>query len=105
MLVSYTNAFPNGYFFFPPGLVFLRFELLTALVFLCLYLGDRDEEGFYYGLNLRGTNFLILCARLGGKNAPISDIHREEIPIPPNVMNGNTEVCFLYFELWNSFMI
>ncbi|CAK9320510.1 unnamed protein product [Citrullus colocynthis] len=65
MLVSYADAFPNG-----------------------------DEEGFYYGVNLRGTNFLILCARLGGKNAPISDIHREEISIPPNVMNGNSEDLF-----------
>ncbi|XP_022949679.1 probable hexokinase-like 2 protein [Cucurbita moschata] len=65
MLVSYADAFPNG-----------------------------DEEGFYYGVNLRGTNFLILCARLGGKNAPISDIHREEISIPSNVMNGNSEDLF-----------
>lgn len=54
--------------------------------------GGRDEEGFYYGVNLRGTNFLILCARLGRKNNPISNLNRVEIPIPSNLMAGTAKV-------------
>ncbi|KAM3756864.1 hypothetical protein ACB098_02G144600 [Castanea mollissima] len=41
-------------------------------------------KGLYNGVNLRGANFLILCARLGGKNKPLSDLHREEISFPSN---------------------
>lgn len=42
----------------------------------------------YYGVNLRRTNFLLLCAKLRGKNDPISDFHREEIHIPTNLLDG-----------------
>ncbi|KAL5556132.1 hypothetical protein UlMin_038368 [Ulmus minor] len=69
----------------------------TTLSMLVSYIGSLPtggEEGLYYGINLRGTNFLILCARLGGKNEPISDIHREEIPIPSNVMAATSKVLF-----------
>ncbi|KAJ6288256.1 hypothetical protein OIU76_024282 [Salix suchowensis] len=55
-----------------------------------------DERGLYYGVNLRGTNFLILCARLGGRNEPISDLLRKEISIPPNVLIGTSQELFDY---------
>uniref|UniRef100_A0A7N2R6T6 Phosphotransferase n=1 Tax=Quercus lobata TaxID=97700 RepID=A0A7N2R6T6_QUELO len=60
---------------------------------------DRDEEGLYYGVNLRGANFLILCARLGGKNKPLSDLRREEISFPSNVMLGTTQELFDFIAL------
>ncbi|KAL4644495.1 hypothetical protein ACB092_02G168800 [Castanea dentata] len=41
-------------------------------------------KGLYNGVNLRGANFLILCARLGGKNKHLSDLRREEISFPSN---------------------
>ncbi|KAL5064140.1 hypothetical protein RYX36_025877 [Vicia faba] len=46
----------------------------------------REEEGVFYGVNLQGTYLLILRARLGGKNMPISGLHREEISIPNAVL-------------------
>ena len=57
----------------------------------------RDEEGLYYGLNLRGSNFLILRARLEGRDKSISEMHREEISIPSNVMAGTSQVNFTDF--------
>lgn len=59
--------------------------------------GDRNEEGLYYGLNLRGSNFLILRARLGGKNRSISELQRKEVSIPSNVMGGTSQVNFTGF--------
>ncbi|KAM1175104.1 hypothetical protein ACFX19_028140 [Malus domestica] len=67
---------------------------LNMLVSYVAALPTGDEEGFYYGVNLRGTNFLILCARLGGKNNPISDLNREEIPIPSNLMAATAKELF-----------
>ncbi|XP_050205051.1 probable hexokinase-like 2 protein [Mercurialis annua] len=67
MLVSYATSLPNG-----------------------------DEKGQYYGLNLRGNNFLILCARLGGKDEPITDLHREEISIPSNLLLATSQELFDY---------
>ncbi|RDX70365.1 putative hexokinase-like 2 protein, partial [Mucuna pruriens] len=54
-------------------------------------LPQGDEEGFFYGVNLHGTHLLLLCARLGGKNMPISALQREEISIPDIVMAGTSE--------------
>ncbi|KAG5057634.1 hypothetical protein JHK86_012630 [Glycine max] len=51
-----------------------------------------DEEGFFYGVNLQGKHLLMLCARLGGKNKPISALQREEISIPDAVLAGASEV-------------
>ncbi|KAK6798270.1 hypothetical protein RDI58_005972 [Solanum bulbocastanum] len=57
---------------------------------------NGDEKCLFYGINLRGTNFIIVQARLGGRNAPmsriggrsepISNLYRQEIPIPPNII-------------------
>ncbi|XP_004289383.1 PREDICTED: probable hexokinase-like 2 protein [Fragaria vesca subsp. vesca] len=61
---------------------------LNMLVSYVASLPSGDEEGMYYGVNLRRTDFLLLCARLRGKNDPISDFHREEIHIPTNLLDG-----------------
>ncbi|XP_004509202.1 probable hexokinase-like 2 protein [Cicer arietinum] len=53
-------------------------------------LPNGEEEGLFYGVNLQGRNLLMLCARLGGKNKPISCLHREEISIPNAVLAGTT---------------
>lgn len=44
---------------------------------------------------MRATNFFILCARLGGRSEPISDLHREEISIPFDVMCGTSQVILM----------
>ncbi|KAF5738062.1 putative hexokinase [Tripterygium wilfordii] len=67
---------------------------LNMLVSYMASLPSGDEEGVYYGVNLRGTNFLILCARLGGKQKPISDLYREEIIIPSDVVTGTSQELF-----------
>lgn len=50
----------------------------------------REEEGIYYGVNLRSKDFLMLSARLGGNKSPISDLHRQEVPFPPHVLQSST---------------
>ncbi|KAJ8765655.1 hypothetical protein K2173_014777 [Erythroxylum novogranatense] len=65
MLVSYVSSLPHG-----------------------------NEKGLYYGLNLRDTSFLILCARLGGRNEPLSDLHRVEINIPSEILSGTSQELF-----------
>ncbi|KAM7264472.1 hypothetical protein ACFE04_002155 [Oxalis oulophora] len=72
---------------------------IKLLISYVASLPTGNEEGLYYGVNLRGSNFLILCARLGGKNEPISDIHREEILIPSNVISGTSKELFDYIAL------
>jgi hypothetical protein len=69
-----------------------------------MYFGTccREEEGFFYGVNLQGTNMLMLCARLGGKNKPISGLHREEIPIPNVVLAGTSQVFFAVVLLFTN---
>ncbi|THG05014.1 hypothetical protein TEA_006710 [Camellia sinensis var. sinensis] len=62
--------------------------ILTMLVSYLSSLPSGDEKGLYYGVNIRGENFLMLRARLGGKNEPISDLQRAEICIPPHLMAG-----------------
>ncbi|KAJ0867416.1 putative hexokinase, ATPase, nucleotide binding domain-containing protein [Helianthus annuus] len=41
-------------------------------------LPSGTEEGLYYGVNLREDNFLMMRARLRGRNDPITDLDREE---------------------------
>lgn len=60
---------------------------------------DRDEEGFFYGVNLEGKHLLMLCARLGGKNKPISALQREEISVPDAILAGTSEVLFTLIPL------
>ncbi|XP_058769537.1 probable hexokinase-like 2 protein [Vicia villosa] len=59
---------------------------LNMIVSSVTSLPNGEEEGVFYGVNLQGTYLLILRARLGGKNMPISGLHREEISIPNAVL-------------------
>lgn len=99
MLVSCAASLPKGYKQSSSSSsgftcsILLHNIMLTLLNLFWWNSVTRDERGLYYGVNLRGTNFLILCARLGGRNEPISDLHRKEISIPPNVLIGTSQVC------------
>ncbi|KAJ7944588.1 Phosphotransferase [Quillaja saponaria] len=73
--------------------------MLNMLVSYVASLPNGEEEGLFYGVNLRGKNFLILRARLRGKNEPVSDLHREEISIPHNVMIGTSQELFDFIAL------
>ncbi|CAI9263841.1 unnamed protein product [Lactuca saligna] len=70
MLPSYTSSLPNG-----------------------------NEEGLYYGVNLREDNFLLLSARLRGKHEPITDLQREEVDIPTEVISGSLKELFDFIAL------
>ncbi|KAK6258723.1 Hexokinase [Theobroma cacao] len=67
---------------------------LNMLVSYVSPLPTGNEQGMYYGVNLRGTDFLMVCARLGGKNEPISDFYKEEISLPSNVMLGTSQELY-----------
>ncbi|KAK3030427.1 hypothetical protein RJ639_039184 [Escallonia herrerae] len=72
---------------------------LSMLASYVASLPTGDEKGLYYGVNLRGDSFLILRARLGGKNEPIYELHREEISFPSSVMAGTSKEIFDYIAL------
>ena len=52
----------------------------------------RDEKGLHYGVNLRGKELLLLRGALGGNEEPISNVHKQEISIPADVLNGSFKV-------------
>ncbi|KAM0057774.1 putative hexokinase, ATPase, nucleotide binding domain-containing protein [Helianthus debilis subsp. tardiflorus] len=62
-------------------------------------LPSGTEEGLYYGVNLREDNFLMMRARLRGRNDPITDLDREEVEIPPEVISGTYKELFDYIAL------
>ncbi|XP_073136780.1 probable hexokinase-like 2 protein [Henckelia pumila] len=70
-------------------------DSIPALPLLVSYLAPLptgEEKGTYYGINLRGTNFVMLRAKLDGKNEPVSELQRQEVQIPPSVM-ADTNSC------------
>ncbi|KAI3451873.1 hypothetical protein Pfo_008538 [Paulownia fortunei] len=76
---------------------------LRMLVSYVAPLPTGEEKGTYYGIKLRGTNFLIVRARLEGKNEPVTEVRRQEVAIPTGIMaNGDStrELCdFIALEL------
>lgn len=52
----------------------------------------RDEKGFFYALDLGGTNFRVLRVQLGGKEKGVVSLHSEEVSIPPHLMTGSSHV-------------
>ncbi|XP_073063829.1 probable hexokinase-like 2 protein [Primulina eburnea] len=66
-------------------------------------LPSGEEKGTYYGIYLRGTNFVMLRAKLDGKNEPVSELQRQEVQIPSSVMadtNSSKELIdFISLEL------
>ncbi|XP_028754295.1 probable hexokinase-like 2 protein [Neltuma alba] len=69
-------------------------ETLNMIISYAAPLPNGEEEGFFYGVNMRGTNFLILCARLRGKNSHVSDLDREEISFPPDLLDATRQEVF-----------
>ncbi|XAR51425.1 hypothetical protein NMG60_11006048 [Bertholletia excelsa] len=72
---------------------------LSMLVSYVAPLPTGDEQGLYYGVNLRGENCLIFRGRLGGRSEPIKDIIREEISYPSDVMAGTSKELFDFVAL------
>ncbi|KAL6587785.1 hypothetical protein OROMI_000763 [Orobanche minor] len=60
-----------------------------------------EEKGTFYGVNLRGTDFVIVRARLEGKNEPLSELHKEKVQIPYGIManGGSSKELFDFIAL------
>jgi hexokinase len=52
----------------------------------------RNEEGFFYALDLGGTNFRVLRVQLAGKEKRVAKRESKEVSIPPHLMSGNASV-------------
>lgn len=63
---------------------------------LCFFLAClcRDEKGWFYALDLGGTNFRVLRVQLGGKENRLGKQEFEEVSIPPHLMVGTSDVSF-----------
>ncbi|ESQ53299.1 hypothetical protein EUTSA_v10027262mg [Eutrema salsugineum] len=74
---------------------------LSMLVSFAGSLPSGDEKGVHYGVNLRGKEILLLRGTLGGNEEPISDVQKQEISIPEDVLNGSfKELCdYISLEL------
>ncbi|XP_071694853.1 probable hexokinase-like 2 protein [Rutidosis leptorrhynchoides] len=70
MLPSFTSSLPNG-----------------------------TEEGLYYGVNLHEDSFQMLRTRLNGKKEPITDLDKEEVKIPHEIISGTYKEIFDYIAL------
>ncbi|KAG2537340.1 hexokinase-7-like [Panicum virgatum] len=52
-----------------------------------------NEEGFFYALDLGGTNFRVLRVQLAGKEKPVAK-RESKVSIPPRIMSGNASELF-----------
>ncbi|XP_051223351.1 hexokinase-8 [Lolium perenne] len=52
------------------------------------------EEGFFYGLDLGGTNFRVLKVQLGGNDQRIANRESRAVAIPPHLMSGSSSELF-----------
>ncbi|CAN6219143.1 unnamed protein product [Urochloa humidicola] len=53
-----------------------------------------NEEGFFYALDLGGTNFRVLRVQLAGKEKRVTKRESKEVSIPPHLMSGNASELF-----------
>ncbi|XP_047307786.1 hexokinase-1-like [Impatiens glandulifera] len=53
-----------------------------------------DEKGWFYALDLGGTNFRVLRVQLGGKDNRVVKKEFEEVSIPPHLMVGSSNELF-----------
>nr|CAB3464163.1 unnamed protein product [Digitaria exilis] len=53
-----------------------------------------NEEGFFYALDLGGTNFRVLRVQLAGKETRVAKRESKEVSIPPHLMSGNASELF-----------
>jgi hexokinase len=58
------------------------------------YQFDRDETGFFYALDLGGTNFRVMRVLLGGKHDRVVKREFKEESIPPHLMTGKSHELF-----------
>ncbi|VVB09859.1 unnamed protein product [Arabis nemorensis] len=72
---------------------------LNMLVSFAGSLPSGDEKGVHYGVNLRGKELLLLRGTLGGNEEPITDVQKQEIPIPDDVLNGSFKGLCDYISL------
>lgn len=61
---------------------------------------DRDEQGFFYALDLGGTNFRVMRVLLGGKQDRVVKQEFEEVSIPPPLMTGRSDVSSLTLDFY-----
>lgn len=66
---------------------------------------DRDEQGFFYALDLGGTNFRVMRVLLGGKQDRVVKQEFEEVSIPPPLMTGRSDVSSLTLEFYFMFSL
>nr|VDD29076.1 unnamed protein product [Brassica oleracea] len=57
-------------------------------------LPSGDEQGFFYALDLGGTNFRVMRVLLGGKQDRVVKQEFEEVSIPPPLMTGASDELF-----------
>ncbi|XP_062180830.1 hexokinase-7-like [Phragmites australis] len=55
-----------------------------------------NEEGFFYALDLGGTNFRVLRVQLAGKEKRVAKRESKEVSIPPHLMSGNASELFSF---------
>ncbi|KAE9464502.1 hypothetical protein C3L33_03598, partial [Rhododendron williamsianum] len=64
-----------------------------------------DEKGWFYALDLGGTNFRVLRVQLGGKENRVGKQEFEEVSIPPHLMVGTSDALFDFIaEALNKFV-
>lgn len=56
-----------------------------------------DEKGWFYALDLGGTNFRVMRVQLGGKGKGIVNREFQEVSIPPHLMSGSSSDALFDF--------
>lgn len=69
---------------------------LNLLNYVYHHLNFRNEEGFFYALDLGGTNFRVLRVQLAGKEKRVAKRESKEVSIPPHLMSGNAAELFSF---------
>ncbi|KAL6521578.1 hypothetical protein OROGR_018147 [Orobanche gracilis] len=56
-----------------------------------------EEKGTFYGVNLRGDDFVIVRARLEGRNEPLSELRKQKVQIPSGILaNGGSSKAIMH---------
>ncbi|KFK40349.1 hypothetical protein AALP_AA3G362600 [Arabis alpina] len=67
---------------------------LKMLISFVDNLPSGHEKGFFYALDLGGTNFRVMRVLLGGKQDRVVKQEFEEVSIPPHLMTGGSDELF-----------
>ncbi|KAF2532810.1 hypothetical protein F2Q70_00029082, partial [Brassica cretica] len=57
-------------------------------------LPSGEEHGFFYALDLGGTNFRVMRVLLGGKQGRVVKQEAKEVSIPPHLMTSGSDELF-----------